>query len=130
MEIAVIRLAVVCFFVIGVSHIFQPRVWVRFFRHLHDLGEVGSFLNALVHLPLGVVIVSFHNVWHGLPVVLTLIGWGLVLKSFLYLVFPRYGLKILGRVSIERAWEFVAAGIFALGISGLLIFILLTRSEN
>ena len=44
---------------------------------LHSKGEVRSFLNALLHFPLGVLIVSFHNVWHGLPVVLTLIGWGL-----------------------------------------------------
>lgn len=62
--------------------------------------------------------------------VFTLIGWSLVLKSFLYLVFPRYGLKVLGRVSMERAWGFVIAGIFALGISGFLSFILLTRSTN
>ena len=127
MEIAVTKLALVCFFVIGVSHIFQPRVWVRFFMHLHDLGEVGSFLNALVHFPLGVVIVSFHNVWHGMPLVLTLIGWSLVLKSFIYFVFPRLGLKSLGRISMERAWEFVVAGIFSLGISGFLTFILLSK---
>ena len=130
MEIAVTRLAVICFLIIGVSHIFQPRVWVRFFRRLHYLGEVGSFLNALLHLPLGVTIVAFHNVWHGMPLVLTLIGWGLVLKSFIYLVFPRYGVKVLGRVSMERAWEFVIAGVFSLGISGFLIFVLLTKSNG
>ena len=90
-------------------------------------GEVGSFLNALLHFPLGVVIVSFHDVWHGLPIVLTLIGWGLVLKSFIYFVLPRRGMKILGRVSMEKSWEFVVAGVFALGISGLLIFSLLRR---
>ena len=74
MEIAVTKLAIVCFFVVGVSHILQPRVWARLFIAMHDMGEVGSFLNALLHFPLGVLIVSFHNVWHGLPSVLTLIG--------------------------------------------------------
>jgi len=127
MEIAVTRLAVICFFIIGVSHIVQPRVWVRFFMDLHSKGEVGSFLVALLHFPLGVLIVSFHNVWHGLPIVMTLIGWGFVLKSFIYFVFPQRGVKMLARVSMEKSWEFVAAGVFSLAISGVLVFILLKR---
>ena len=127
MEVAVIRLAIICFFVTGVSHIVQPRVWARFFMDLHSKGEVGSFLNALLHFPLGVLIVSFHNVWHGLPVVLTLIGWGLVLKSFIYFVFPRQGVKLLARITMEKSWEFVVAGVFSICISGLLIFSLLER---
>jgi len=125
MEAAVTRLAIITFFIIGVSHIVQSRVWVRFFMNLHSKGEVGSFLNALLHLPLGVLIVAFHNVWHGLPLVLTLIGWGLVLKSFIYFVFPQRGLKTMARVSMEKSWEFVVAGVFSIGISGFLMFLLL-----
>jgi hypothetical protein len=125
MEVAVTRLAIICFFIVGVSHIVQRRVWVRFFMDLHSKGGVGSFLNALLHFPLGVLIVSFHNVWHGLPVVLTLIGWGLVLKSFIYFVFPRRGVKMLARVTMEKSWESVVAGVFSLGISGLLLVLLL-----
>ncbi len=127
MEVAVTKLAIICFFVIGVSHIVCSRIWVQFFINLHAKGEVGSLLNALLHFPLGVLIVSFHNVWQGLPIVLTLIGWGLVLKSFVYFVFPRYGLRMLARVSMERSWESVVAGIFSVGISGLLMFSLLRR---
>jgi hypothetical protein len=127
MELAVTKLAIICFFVTGVSHIFQPRVWAQFFSYLHTKGEVGSFLNALLHFPLGVVIVSFHNVWHGSPIVLTLIGWGLVLKSFLYFVFPKHGLKMLARASMERSWEFVVAGVFSIGVSGFLILLLVWR---
>lgn len=127
MELAVTKLALICFLVTGVSHIVQPRVWALFFIDLHSKGEVGSFLNALLHFPLGVIIVSFHSVWHGLPVVLTLIGWGLVLKSFIYFIFPKYGMKVLARVSIERSWEFVLAGWVSIGISGLLLFSILRR---
>jgi hypothetical protein len=127
MELAVTKLAIICFFITGVSHIVQPRVWSQFFMSMRAKGEVGSFLNGLLHFPLGVVIVSFHDVWHGLPIVLTLIGWGLVLKSFIYFVLPRRGMKVLERVSVERSWEFVVAGVFSVGISGLLIFSLLRR---
>src|SRR5918912_1841594 len=101
MELAVTRLAIICFFVIGVSHVVQPRTWAQFFIEMRSKGRVGSFLNAFLHFPLGVVIVSFHNVWSGLPLVLTLIGWGLVMKSFIYFVFPGHGLKMLSSVSIE-----------------------------
>lgn len=125
MELAVMRLAIVCFFVIGVSHIAQPRVWAQFFIDMRSKGEVGSFLNALLHFPLGVVIVSFHNVWSGLPVVLTLIGWSLVVKSLVYFVFPGHGVKMLARVSMERSAGFIVAGLFSVGISGLLTFSLL-----
>ena len=127
MELAVTSLAIICFFVVGISHIVQPHVWAQFFIDMRARGEVGSFLNALLHFPLGVVIVSFHNVWSGLPVVLTLIGWGLVLKSFIYFVFPGYGLKMLSRVSTERSRGFIVAGLFSVGISGLLIFSLWRR---
>jgi predicted tellurium resistance membrane protein TerC len=127
MELAVTKLAIICFFITGVSHILQPRVWARFFIDMRSKGEVGSFLMALLHFPLGALIASFHNVWHGLPVVLTLIGWGLVLKSFIYFTFPSHGVKMLARVSMERSWEFIVAGAFSVGISGLLTFSLLRR---
>lgn len=124
MELAVTKVAILCFLVTGVSHIIQPRGWARFFMALHNKGDVGAFITAFLHFPLGVVIVSFHNVWSGLPIVLTLIGWGLVLKGFIYLVFPAVGVKALARVSLERSWEFVVAGLFSLGLGGFLILLL------
>lgn len=122
MEVAVTKLAIICFMVIGASHILRPRVWARFFMDMHGKGEVGSFLNALLHFPMGVVIVSFHNVWSGLPILLTLIGWGLVLKSAIYFIFPGYGVKILARVSLDRSWEFIFAGVFSIVLSVVLTF--------
>ena len=127
MDLAVTRLAIICFFVTGVSHIAQPRVWAQFFIDMREKGEVGSFLNALLHFPLGVMIVAFHNVWEGLPIVLTLIGWGLVLKSLIYFVFPRLGAKMLAQVSMEKSAGFVVAGIFSVGISCLLLYSLIRR---
>ena len=125
MESAILKLAIICFFVIGMSHIVRPQTWARFFMDMHSKGDVGSFLNALLHFPMGVVIVSFHNVWHGIPMVLTIIGWGLVVKSFIYFVFPGHGVYMLSRVSVEKSWEFIIAGIFSVGISGLLAFALI-----
>jgi uncharacterized protein YjeT (DUF2065 family) len=127
MEDSVEKLVALGFLVTGLSHIFQPRVWVEFFIALREKGEVGSFLNGLVHFPMGAIIVSFHNVWHGWPLLVTLIGWGLVIKSLIYLTYPKHGAKMLSRISIERSWEFVVAGVFSVALSGLILFSLLRR---
>ena len=128
MEASIQKLAIVAFFVIGLSHILQPLIWAQFFIAIRSKGEVGSFIIAFIHFPLGALIVAFHNVWHGMPVILTLIGYSLVLKSLIYFLFPKRGLKSLSRISEARAWEFVIGGVVSLGISGLLIFILAGNS--
>ncbi len=127
METSIEKLAAISYLVIGISHLVQPRVWARFFIMLREKGEVGSFLNGLMHFPLGVLIVSFHNVWHGIPMVVTIVGWALVLKSLIYLVYPKHGMRMLARVSVERSWEFAVAGVLSIALSGLIMFPLLTR---
>ncbi|HEU0178703.1 MAG TPA: hypothetical protein VFV58_30945 [Blastocatellia bacterium] len=126
MESAIQKLAIINFFVIGLSHIVQPRVWAQFFIDMREKGATGGFISAFIHFPLGALIVAFHNVWQGAPMILTIIGYGLVLKSFVYFVFPKHALKSLSRVSLERSWEFVVGGIFSVGISGLLAYIHIT----
>jgi hypothetical protein len=84
MEIAIEKLAVICFFLFGLSHIVQPRSWAEFFIRLREKGTTGSFINGWIHFPLGALIVAFHNVWHGIPAVLTVLGYAWVIKG-LYL---------------------------------------------
>jgi hypothetical protein len=127
-EASVEMLAALCFFVTGVSHVAQPRAWAEFFIEMRGRGVVGSFQNALLHFPLGAIIVSLHNVWTGLPLILTLIGWGLVFKSLLYFTLPKYGLKKgLGMVSVEKSSGFVVAGVFAIALGGLFAYLALRR---
>ena len=125
MELAIQKLAIVNFLVIGLSHIIQPRAWAQFFIDIREKGATGSFIVAFIHFPLGALIVAFHNVWHGLPMILTFIGYALVLKGLVYFIFPKHGLKSLSRVSLEKSWEFVAGGIFSIGLSGLLTLMLI-----
>ena len=122
METSVEKLTAICFLVTGLSHIAQPRVWVRFFIMLREKQEVGSFLNGLVHFPLGAFIVAFHNVWHGLPMIVTIIGWGLLIKSTIYFVWPRHGTRMLATVSLERSWQFVVAGVFSVALAGVILY--------
>jgi len=110
MEAAIERYVVLSYFVICLSHILQPRAWVRFFVNLREKGDAGIFVVAFLHLPMGLLIVSFHNVWTGLPAVVTVVGWANVLKGTLYFLFPAIGMKSIGRIRMERAHEFVFAG--------------------
>jgi uncharacterized protein YjeT (DUF2065 family) len=128
MEVAIQKLAVVSFFVIGLSHIFQPRVWAQFFIDLRSKGEIGSFINAFIHFPLGALVVAFHNVWQGIPMILTIMGCGWVLKSLIYFMLPSFGLKSMSRVSLERASEFIIAGVVLIIIGSLLLFSLISNS--
>jgi hypothetical protein len=109
--------------VIGLSHCLQPMVWVDFFSHLRDKGRAGVFVNGFLSLWFGSIVVAFHNVWEGWPVVLTLLGWAQVVKALVCFVLPQWGLRSLGRVRAERAHEFRYAGVVLLAFGGLFGFL-------
>jgi len=117
--------AAICFFVIGVSHIVQHRAWSEFFALLHRQGRPGAFANGFLSLFTGGLIVSFHNVWHGIPIVLTLIGWGMLLKAFIVFAVPDWGLRSMAKVPIEKSGKFIIAGVMMIAISGLLFYTLI-----
>src|SRR6185295_3668502 len=114
MEQAIQVFAAIGFLVIGLSHLGQPRSWVLFYQALAARGTPGVFLEGFLLLNFGAFIVAFHNVWHGPPLVLTLIGWAQLLKGIGRFVAPQVGLRIMQRMTPERAWHFQVGGAFAL----------------
>lgn len=122
MELAVQKIAMISFLVLGLSHIAQPRAWARYFIRLRELGNLGNFLNAWMTLAAGSLIVGFHNVWTGLPVTLTVLGWLFVIKATLYFLFPSIGLKSLSHISEERAKMFIVPGVMLVAVAGLLAY--------
>jgi hypothetical protein len=122
-EKAIQLYAAVNFLVIGLSHLLQPRVWVDFFVWLRTKGHTGVFLNGMLSLSFGSIIVAFHNVWTGLPTILTVIGWAQVAKGLVSLVAPQLGMRSLERVSPERSGEFVAAGAVFLALAALMAYL-------
>jgi|SRR5579864_1043027 len=127
MERPVEVLAIILFGILGLSHILQPKAWVEFFILLRGKGEPGAFVDGLLNLPAGGVIVGFHNIWSGIPLVLTLVGWGLLIKGLIRFCAPRQALRMMTRVSLERSWEFQVAGAFLVGLAGLLGYGVYTR---
>src|SRR5688500_6092972 len=124
MERAAQIFAAVNFIVIGLSHILQPRAWVDFFVMLRAKGNAGVFANAMLSLFVGSIIVAFHTVWTGLPIVLTVVGWGQVVKGLLNLTMPSIGARTLARVSVERSSEFIAAGAVLLAVGLLQVYLI------
>ena len=78
MEHATQVFAAVSLLVIGLSHLFQPKAWVKYFQALAAQGTPGAFVEGFLCLSFGGIIVGFPNVWHGPALLLTLIGWGLL----------------------------------------------------
>ena len=111
--------------IIGLSHLLQPRAWVEFFIALREKGRAGVFANGFLSLVFGSLIVSFHDVWTGWPVVLTLLGWAQVIKAAVAFVLPDVAMRSLQRVSMERAWEFQVPGALFVFLAGLMAFVVL-----
>ena len=122
-ESSVQLFAAINFLVIGLSHIFAPRAWAEFFALLRQKGEPGVFAAAFLSLVFGSLVAAFHNVWSGLPVVLTVVGWGQVIKALIYFAFPAFGLRRIGMASPERAQMFVYGGFFSLALAGLFFYL-------
>src|SRR5438128_1610642 len=98
MERSVEVLAIILFGVLGLSYILQPKAWAEFFILLRGKGEAGAFVDGFLNLPLGGVIVGFHNIWSGIPLVLTLVGWGLLIKGLIRFCAPKQALRMMAQV--------------------------------
>jgi hypothetical protein len=124
MERAVEIFATVHFLIMGLSHIIHARIWAEFFMWLHGQGRIGVFAHGFISLGFGSVIVAFHNVWSGLPMILTIVGWAYILKAVLCFLVPQTQMRTLGRIAPERAHEFIIPGLLFVALAGLLIYIL------
>lgn len=126
LEAAVQLYAIINFVIIGLSHILAPRAWAKFFELLRQKGEPGAFVMAFLSLGFGSIIAAFHNVWSGLPLVLTILGWAQVLKALLYFAFPAFALRRMEMASPERAHLFVYGGWVFILLAGLFSYHLAT----
>ena len=122
MEEALRIFAAINFLIIGLSHIFQHRTWAEFFLRLYKKGKPGAFMNGYLSLITGTLIVAFHNVWVGLPVILTVLGWTFVLKATVTFLNPEWALKSMSRVEKKDSRLFIVPGIFMVVVGGLLVY--------
>lgn len=127
MERAAEWFALVTCAVTGLSHLLQPRAWAEAFAALSRLGRPGAFINGGVNLVPGAAYIATHPVWSGPAVVLTVLGWLLVLKGAVCFLAPDLALRSMARGGAGHGRGFAAGGLVLLGVAGVLGYALWTR---
>jgi len=122
MERAIEILAVIQLTVIGLSHIVHHRAWAEFFIWLRSKGTAGVFANGFLSLTAGSLVFSFHRIWSGIPLVLTVFALLNLLKAANCFLLPELAMRSMQRVSVERSREFVVAGVLSLAIAAVVAF--------
>ena len=109
------------FFIVGVSHAVQPKLWRDFFILIKSTGVAGIII-AMYTFPLGLLIVVGHNVWvWDVPVITTICGWGMTIKSLTYvLISGRAERMIPDDVNAHR--KYALGGMVIIPITALMIW--------
>ncbi len=107
--------------VVGGSHVLQSRAWSEFFSVLSARGVTGNFVNALLSLGTGGFIVAFHQVYDGVPLLLTVYGWLSLAKAALYFLAPGIGLRSIKKASEKDPRLFVVPGIVLVALGAVLL---------
>ncbi len=93
------------------KHILQS--FVDTFTNIED-NETLSYLTASMFLILGLITTAVHNDWYwSSSLIVTLIGWILILKAGFWLFFPKIAARLAKKMShlILSSWfRFVSAG--------------------
>jgi hypothetical protein len=121
-ERAIEIFALIQFLIVGLSHILYPRAWADFFIWIRQRREAGVFVHGFLSLGFGSIILAFHNVWSGLPTVFTVVGCLYTVKAALCFLIPATQMRTLGRVSHERAWEFMVPGAVYVVLGCILVY--------
>jgi uncharacterized protein YjeT (DUF2065 family) len=111
--IIVERIFAPAFVLMGLSHLLQPQLWVRFFEAVKQTGLAAAII-PLYTLPFGLVLIVGHNVWSwDWPLALTIAGWGMVIKSAAYLLVPALAERSLEKMAKSSRSYQIVGGIAA-----------------
>jgi uncharacterized protein YjeT (DUF2065 family) len=109
--------ALLNFAIIGLSLVFQPRAWARYFAWMRREGEAGAVIYGLLCLLWGSLIVSFHREWNGFLVILPIFGTLQMLEGLVFLVAPGFGLRVMAFLTEDRLGVFRLLGLIALALA-------------
>lgn len=92
-----VRIFAPIFLVIGISMLLNPQQYHRVFKELQEF-SLAYYLAAVVGLSIGVIMVLSHNLWNTLAESLvSLIGWGALLKGLIRLLLPQWSFTMIQR---------------------------------
>ena len=106
---------------VGLSHIALARQWRDFFLLIKGTGVAGIII-AMFTFPVGLLIVLGHNIWVlDIPVIVTVCGWGMTLKSASYALIPGQAERVIPAGDGAHR-KYFAGGFVALAIGALLLY--------
>lgn len=121
LQIFIARFLSISLLITAISHVAQPKLWRNFFLLLKGTGVAGIII-AMYTLPLGLVIVLGHNVWvMDVPVIITICGWGMVIKSVIYALIPGWVDRVIPEGENAHR-KYVLAGVLMIPLSLLLVY--------
>ena len=109
--------AVIQLSLVGLSHVFHHRAWAEFFIRLRRPAYAGVFVHGFLSLGFGAMILAFHHVWSGMPLVLTIVGVLYLMKTVQCFLLPEVSVRSLDRVTLERSRVFIGVGVVFLLIA-------------
>lgn len=108
--------------ILGLSFFLCTKDWMSWFRDVEHAGkEVALPLGAL-NLMLGSLILGFHQIWEGWPLLVSVIGVLMMAKGTFYLLFPGWlpgRLKTLTQSVMRPYLMFYGVAILVIGIGTL-----------
>lgn len=112
LHVAVERMVAIALLLMGLSHALRPGLWGAFFTELFARpGAAAAVWVALFTLPWALLIVVAHNIWVAdVPVIVTIIGWVMLVKCAIYLLFPGVPGR-LARFDFSRRAMWVVGGV-------------------
>lgn len=111
----------ICFLVIGSSMFMRANDWVLWVKHAETQGRVASLIFGTLNLLLGSVIIAFHEVWNGIFIIVTILGFLLCFRGIILLLWPNCLLFIIKKFSRNLNGIIKIAGLAMFAISLVLI---------
>ena len=123
-ELGIERLAAIALLLTCLSHITAPGAWRALFECIAK-SDAPGLATAAIHLPLGLLIPAFHNVWSWPEAVFTVLGWLLLVKGTLHLLFPQMARKSLAIPGNGKQAErrYRLAGVFMAPLAAVLMWL-------
>ena len=94
--------------VMGLSALMYSKVWVKLLKYYTE-NHFRVFGLAFVELILGLLVVTKYNVWEtNVYLIVTIVGWGMILESVMYMLLPGDTLKnMMKKFSTPGAMSFL-----------------------
>ena len=121
MEQLIQVIIVITFFTLRISMVLRAKIWVEWVQKLQSNGTSGILSLGLINLLLGSIIVTFHWVWEGFAMIVTIIGMIMLCRSFIILLTPNLFLKIIDK-TLPKMNVIVSIGGFLFVVIAVLLF--------